>query len=142
MLQIADGQSAGVVQISQAGSGTLFHAELKNIAPGWHGFHVHTVGSCEDGFAAAEGHYAPDGNEHGLMAEDGAHAGDLPNIHVGADGTAMAEFYSARLSVMEGDAPLMDEDGSAIMIHANADSYMDEAGAGDRVACGVITQTR
>lgn len=142
MLKTADGGDAGHVQISQAGGGTLFHAELKGLAPGWHSFHVHEAGSCEDGFEAAGGHYAQEGESHGLMAEDGAHAGDLPNIHVGDDGTAMAEFYSARLSVADGNAPLMDEDGSAIVIHENSDSYQTDAGAGGRVACGVITQTK
>ena len=141
ILKTADGGDAGHVKISQAGNGTLFHAELKGLAPGWHSFHVHEAGSCEDNFDAAGDHYAPDGNGHGLLAEDGAHAGDLPNIHVSEDGTAMADFYSARLSILEGNAPLMDEDGSAIVIHENADSYQSDAGAGGRIACGVITQT-
>ncbi|WP_238987407.1 superoxide dismutase family protein [Roseovarius dicentrarchi] len=142
MLKGQDGQDAGHVTITQGPNGTLFHAELTGLAPGWHSFHVHEVGSCEDGFAAAGDHYAPDGNGHGLMADGGAHAGDLPNIHVAADGTAMAEFYSSRLTVADGAAPLMDEDGSAIVIHENADSYGADAGAGGRVACGVITQTK
>lgn len=142
MLKTADGVDAGHVVISQANGGTLFHAELKGLAPGWHSFHVHEMGSCEDGFKAAGDHYAPDGKGHGLLAEDGAHAGDLPNIHVRDDGTAMAEFFSARLGVADGKAPLMDDDGSAIVIHENADSYQTDAGAGGRVACGVITQTK
>ncbi|MFD0859764.1 superoxide dismutase family protein [Roseovarius aquimarinus] len=141
-LNTADGQPAGTVQIRDANGGTLFHAELSGLAPGWHSFHVHETGSCEDGFKAAGGHYAPDGNGHGLMAEDGAHAGDLPNIYVHETGEAKAEFYSARLTVMEGDAPLMDEEGSAIMIHAQPDTHQSEAEAGDRVACGVITQSK
>lgn len=142
MLKGQDGQDAGHVTIDQGPGGTLFRAELSGLTPGWHSFHVHEVGSCEDGFDAAGDHYAPDGKEHGLMAEGGAHAGDLPNIHVGPDGTAMAEFYSNRLTVAEGAAPLMDEDGSSIVIHENGDTYGPEAGAGGRVACGVITQTR
>ncbi|MEX1234720.1 MAG: superoxide dismutase family protein [Roseovarius sp.] len=140
MLKTADGADAGTVEIRTAGDGTLFRAELSGLTPGWHGFHVHETGSCEDGFQAAGDHYAPSGNSHGLMAEDGAHAGDLPNIFVHENGEAKAEFYSARLSVTEGDAPVMDEDGSAIVVHAQPDSYASEAGAGDRVACGVITQ--
>ena len=142
MLKLQDGQDAGHVIITQGPGGTLFHAELSGLTPGWHSFHVHEFGSCDDGFAAAGGHYAPDGNGHGLMAEDGAHAGDLPNIHVGSDGAAMAEFYSNRLTVADGAAPMMDADGSAIVIHENADTYESEAGAGGRVACSVITQTK
>lgn len=142
MLVGQDGEDAGHVAISEGPGGTLFRAELSGLAPGWHSFHVHEVGSCEEGFAAAGDHYAPDGNGHGLLADDGAHAGDLPNIHAGPDGTAMAQFYSSRLTVTEGAAPLMDENGSAIVIHENADTYQADAGAGGRVACGVITQTR
>lgn len=142
MLKTADGTDAGVVQVRQAGNGTLFHTELSGLTPGWHSFHVHETGSCEDGFDAAGGHYAPDGNGHGLMAEDGAHAGDLPNIHVHENGEANAEFYSARLQISDGAAPMMDEDGSSIMIHAEPDSYQSDAEAGARVACGVISQTK
>ncbi len=142
ILRGQDGQDAGHVIITQGPVGALFHAELSGLAPGWHSFHVHEFGSCDDGFDAAGDHYAPDGNGHGLMAEDGAHAGDLPNIHAGPDGVAMAEFYSSRLTVAGGAAPMMDDDGSAIVIHENADTYQSDAGAGGRVACGVITQTK
>ncbi len=142
MLKTAGGEDAGHVIISEGVNGTLFQAELKGLSPGWHSFHVHEAGSCEDGFEAAGGHYAPDGKEHGLMAEDGAHAGDLPNIYVNDNGEAKADFYSARLSVAGDVAPLMDDDGSTIVIHENPDSYQSDAGAGGRVACGVISQTK
>jgi superoxide dismutase, Cu-Zn family len=38
-------------------------------------------------------------------------------------------------------APLLDQDGSALVIHAGVDDYVsDPAGnAGDRIACGVVT---
>ena len=142
MLKGQDEQDAGHVILTEGPGGTLFHAELVGLTPGWHSFHVHEVGSCEEGFDAAGDHYNPDDKGHGLLAEDGAHAGDLPNIHVNANGEAMAEFYSSRLTIADGPAPLMDEDGSAIIIHENADSYQSDAGAGGRVACGVITQTK
>ncbi|WP_324753152.1 superoxide dismutase family protein [Roseovarius sp. Pro17] len=142
MLKTADGQDAGHVRISEGWNGTLFQAELKGLSPGWHSFHVHEVGSCEDGFDAAGDHYAPDGNGHGLTAEDGPHAGDLPNIYVNDNGEAKADFYSRRLSVAGEKAPLMDDDGSAIVIHENPDSYQTDADAGGRVACGVVSQTK
>ena len=133
-----DGSDMGRVEITQGPRGVLFHIEAKGLAESWHGFHVHQTGSCDEGLDAAGSHYAPDGNEHGLMNEAGNHAGDLPNIYVDATGMARAEIHSARLSVEDGDAPLMDDDGSAIMIHAEPDTYMADAGAGDRVACGVV----
>ena len=42
---------------------------------------------------------------------------------------------------MSGEAPLLDADGAATVIHAGADDYKtDPAGnSGDRIACGVIS---
>ena len=37
-----------------------------------------------------------------------------------------------------GTPMLMDDDGTAVIVHENADTYGEEAGAGDRIACGVI----
>ena len=39
-----------------------------------------------------------------------------------------------------GEAPLDDEDGSALMIHSGADDYASQPSgdAGSRIACGVI----
>jgi Cu-Zn family superoxide dismutase len=41
---------------------------------------------------------------------------------------------------MMGTAPLLDEDGSAFIIHENADDHMTQpiGGAAGRIACGVI----
>ncbi|GGL71128.1 superoxide dismutase family protein [Wenxinia marina] len=135
----ADGAPMGEVMMTDTPNGLLFEVRLTGVPEGGHGFHVHQVGTCEPDFEAAGDHYAPDGNEHGLMNEAGAHAGDLPNVFATAEGVVEADIVSERLSV-SGDtgAPLMDEDGSAIMVHANPDSYMAEAGAGDRIACGVV----
>jgi Cu-Zn family superoxide dismutase len=40
----------------------------------------------------------------------------------------------------EGDAPLLDADGSALVIHAGVDDYQSQpsGNAGDRVACAEI----
>ena len=133
-----NGSDMGRVEITQGPRGVLFRVEAKGLAESWHGFHVHKTGSCAEGLDAADGHYAPDGNAHGLLNEAGHHAGDLPNIYVDATGMARAELYSERLSVDGDVAPLLDDDGSAIMIHAQADSYNADAGAGDRVSCGVV----
>ena len=72
---------------------------------------------------------------------DGPDSGDLPNLYVGADGSAMAEFFATRVSVAGGDMPaLLDEDGSAVIIHEQPDDHLTQpiGGAGGRIACGVI----
>ena len=69
--------------------------------------------------------------------------GDLPNLFVAADGTARAEFFTTLVSVAGGDMPaLLDEDGSAVIIHENPDDHMTQpiGGAGGRIGCGVIAK--
>jgi Cu-Zn family superoxide dismutase len=43
---------------------------------------------------------------------------------------------------VDGEQALLDDDGSAVVVHAAADDYKtDPAGnAGDRIACGVVTE--
>ena len=61
------------------------YAKVRGLAPGFHGFHVHTTGRCDaPGFTTAGGHLNPSGATHG------AHAGDLPSLLVNADGTGHA----------------------------------------------------
>jgi len=134
----SDGAAMGEVEISQATEGLLFRVAMTGLPEGWHAFHVHETGSCADGFAAAGGHYAPHGAGHGIMTADGGHAGDLPNIHVDAEGRAMADIHARHLGLTDGAAPLFDDDGSAIIVHENPDSYGAEAGAGGRLACGEV----
>lgn len=135
----ADDDPIGTVTFQQTPHGVIISAELQNLEPGAHGFHIHEVGDCSGDFSAAGGHYAPGGNAHGFMSEDGYHAGDLPNIHVAQDGTATADFFTTQISLEEGaEATLFDDDGSAIMVHTRPDDYQDVDSAGGRVACGVI----
>ena len=131
------GESVGEVVLSQTPQGALLHARLTGLPPGAHAFHVHTVGKCEPPFKSAGGHFNPDGAKHGILAEDGMHAGDMPNIHVPESGALEIEVLNALLML---DARLFDDDGAAIVIHAGPDDYKtDPAGAaGPRIACGVI----
>ena len=133
-LKTADGADAGTVTFQEMPAGVLVKADLTGLPPGAHGFHIHQTGACTPDFKAAGEHLAPDGHEHGFGATAEPHAGDLPNIVAGDDGAASAEFLDWRLKFTD----LMDDDGSAIMVHADPDDYMDKSSAGDRFACGVI----
>lgn len=138
-----DGSSLGTVTFNQTPSGYLhLIVEMQGLPPGPHGFHVHETGSCEDDFKSAGGHYAG-GKDHGVQAQNGPHAGDFPNVHVGQDGILKVEFFTERLSLDEGGQnPLMDADGSAVVIHGKQDDYASQPSgeAGDRIACGVVVQ--
>ncbi len=137
----ASGAALGTVTFMQAGSGVLVRAELTGLTPGVHGIHLHETGLCEPPYDSAGGHFNPAGAAHGLLAEGGPHAGDLPNISVPDSGELTVEFFSSLFSLSaESGSSILDADGTAVMIHAMADDYVsDPAGmAGDRLACGVV----
>lgn len=135
----ADGNDIGTVSLDENGNGVLIRAELTGLPPGAHGFHIHETGSCEENFDAAGGHYDPSGTEHGTLNPAGAHAGDTPNIWAAESGEAVHHVVTTDVTLAEeGEATLFDDDGSAIVIHENPDSYEADAGAGGRIACGVI----
>lgn len=133
-----NGNSIGQVTLIQTPRGVLLKAELRELAPGGHGFHVHEKGSCSPDFKAAGGHFNPTGSGHGLNHSGGSHAGDMPNIYAAADGSVIAEVFNANISLSGGSSSVFDSDGSAIIIHAKPDTHGEKAGAGARVACGVI----
>ncbi len=137
-----DGAPMGTVTLQQGPNGVLVSADVNGLTPGPHGFHIHEVGACAPDFSAAGGHFAPGEHGHGFMHTEGAHAGDLPNIHAAGDGTARADYFTDQVTLAaSGDTSVFDSDGSAIIIHAKPDTYGAEAGAGDRVACGVIERS-
>jgi superoxide dismutase, Cu-Zn family len=135
-LATADGSAIGEVNFQEMRAGMLVKVEVRDLPPGEHGIHVHQTGACTPDFAAAGEHLAPDGHEHGFAATDAPHSGDLPNVVVAADGTGIARFLNWRLTLED----LLDSDGSAVIVHAQADTYMDPTSAGDRLACGVVEQ--
>lgn len=142
-LKNATGKDVGTVNLIQTPHGVLLKMTLKGVAPGEHAFHIHAVGKCEPPFTSAGGHFNPDNKKHGLEAKEGAHAGDMPNLHVPANGELMIEVANHRISLLKGQPnSVFDADGSAIVIHAGVDDYKtDPAGnAGDRMVCGVITE--
>ena len=136
-----EGADMGSVALTQGPGGVLLSAAVSGLSPGEHGFHIHAVGACSPDFSAAGDHYSPDGAGHGLLHSVAAHAGDLPNIHAGADGMARADYFTSAVTLDDGAAhSLFDSDGSAIIVHEKPDSYGQDPGAGARVACGVIAR--
>jgi len=120
----------------------LIRLDLTGISPGEHAFHVHAIGKCDPpDFKSAGAHFNPDETKHGLMNPEGPHAGDMPNLHVPESGKLSIEVLNPLVTLRQ-DRALLDEDGSALVIHAGADDYTtDPAGnAGDRIACGVVTR--
>lgn len=120
---------------------------VTGLKPGTHGIHLHAIGKCEaPGFTSAGGHFDPGPN--GMMDPDmnhPFHMGDLPNLVADAKGAATWKATTTRVTLGTGPLSLFDDDGSAIVIHANPDQGITaEAKAGlsggPRVACGVIVK--
>lgn len=134
--------------------------------PTFHGLHVHANDNAANGvgcvadpaalpstwFVSADGHY-----KHTATEVHGSHAGDLPSIHLNADGTGEMRTTKDGLSPTE----LV---GKVVILHAGPDNFgnvpvggaLDQytanaadavtktqatGNAGDRFACGVIALT-
>jgi superoxide dismutase, Cu-Zn family len=140
----ADGDKVGKVFFNQRRDGGVWvFARVRDLPPGFHGFHVHTVGACDaPAFTSAGGHLNPTGATH----RD--HAGDLPVLLIQADGRGVLATITDRFSIDD----LRDTDGSAVMVHALADNYanipdryggpdaetLSTGDSGSRIACGVV----
>lgn len=137
-----EGNPVGTAALVETPHGVLIQPQLRSLPPGAHAIHLHENGACEPpAFESAGGHYNPGERQHGIMNAEGAHAGDLPNIHVGEDGVLESDLLAVGVTLEEGaEGTLFPEGGTAIVIHAGPDDYRsDPAGnAGDRIACGVI----
>ncbi len=135
------GDVIGSADIVLASGGVLMTIDVAGLPAGKHGMHFHEVGSCSDHdhFKMAGGHIEHE-KPHGFLHEDGPHAGNLPNLIVHQDGSASVELYSNLVSIDGDTFPLLDEDGSTLMIHANPDDHKTQpiGGSGGRIACGVI----
>jgi Cu-Zn family superoxide dismutase len=140
-----DGQDRGSIKLSETRAGVLLALDLNGLAPeGEHAIHIHEVGECKAPFKSAGGHYNPAGKSHGLKHPEGHHAGDMPNLKPKADGSIQTQILNRNITlnvaVTNGRASVFDGDGSAIIIHAEADDHVSQpsGAAGARIACGVI----
>jgi Cu-Zn family superoxide dismutase len=142
----ASGTAIGAVTFTTKAHGKVeVHLKVEGLTPGFHGFHVHTIGVCTaPDFASAGGHFNPGGVDHP------GHAADMPVVLVNADGNGWARFRTDRYDI----ADLFDADGSAVIVHANPDNYanipvdrydpdpdsttLSTGDAGPRSGCGVI----
>ncbi len=139
------GAEIGKATLTQGATGLLIKVEAAGLTPGWHGIHIHATGQCAAPFTSAGAHinHTDPKTPHGLLNAQGPDDGDLPNLYAAADGSAKAEFFTTQARISQ-DGPgqwLWDADGSALVIHANPDDHNSQpiGGAGDRVACAVLS---
>ncbi len=140
-LRNAKGEVVGQASFWEDGQGVRILAEVRGIAPGPHGIHLHAIGKCDPPeFTTAGGHFNPAGKKHGLKNPSGPHNGDLPNIQVAADGKGRLEYVATLVTLGAGATSLLDADGTAVVLHARQDDDVtDPTGdSGARIACGIV----
>jgi len=143
----ATGGSVGAVRFQRRAKSRALRVTVRisKLSAGFHGLHVHTVGTCEGpDFMTAGPHLNPAGAAHPK------HAGDMPGLLVTSGGTAEARFTTDRFSLTD----LRDADGSAVMVHALPDNHANipqerydpdpdaitlaTGDSGARIACGLV----
>src|SRR3954467_13915026 len=131
------------------------------LAPGFHGLHIHSAGKCEANSVAPTGGAPGDFNSAGAHFQVAGHtshpsSGDLTSLQVRQDGTAKLMTTTDAFTA----ADLLGGAKTAIIIHEKADNFanipperyqqtngapppdettLSTGDAGKRVACGVIS---
>lgn len=139
-IEFTDGFATVTVETTTAGE----------LTPGFHGLHIHQVGSCEGDFTSAGGHFQAEGHSGHPSS------GDLSSLQVRSDGSAKLVTTTDAFTAEE----LLSGAKTAIVIHEKADNFgnipaekyqqvngtpgpdqqtLSTGDAGGRVACGVIS---
>jgi superoxide dismutase, Cu-Zn family len=162
-LKLADGTTVATADFEFANGYATVTVQTTapgELAPGFHGLHVHSVGKCEANSVAPTGGAPADFNSAGGHFQAAGHtghpaSGDLTSLQVREDGSANLVTTTDAFTAED----LIGGAKTAIIIHEKADNFAnipperyqqingapppDEAtlatgDAGKRVACGVI----
>lgn len=130
--------------------------KIEGLERGKHGVHIHETAACTP-CGAAGGHFDPgDFDQTNPDLNHPFHLGDLPNIEVKKDGKGHMKAKTTRVTLSAGPLSVFDDDGSAVIVHVEEDTFCLEgnnkdadgnvAGAavpgcagGARAACGIIS---
>jgi superoxide dismutase, Cu-Zn family len=114
------------------------------LVPGPHGLHIHEKGGCVPPYTSAGGHFdpGPAGNPDPDVNHP-YHMGDVPNLIVDGNGAGSLRAVTSRITLSPGPLSVLDKNGSAIVLHSEADQGVSGpaksgVSGGPRIACGVI----
>ncbi len=142
VMKDAKGNTVGMASFTEEANGPVhINVNVRDLKPGLHGIHIHNKGNCiGPSFTSAGEHHNPLGKEHGLNNPKGPHAGDLPNLKVGKDGTGHMSVTTNRVTLSPGPNTLFTANGTSLIIHADPDDQItNPAGnSGARIVCGII----
>ena len=131
----SDNLRIGTVDVMEQGDGSQFRIHLDTLKPGTYAMHIHEKGECKfPDFLSSGGH-------HGLK-DDGSFYGDFNPIYVKNE----LSQYTGKLKKFnqtiylekvllnpKSEFTILDDDGSAIIVHATPQG-------GKRIACAVINR--
>jgi Cu-Zn family superoxide dismutase len=127
----------GIVTFEEIDKGVRIIANLAELTPGKHGFHIHEFGdiSSNDG-SSAGGHFNPTGMPHSMPMSEKRHAGDMGNIEADASGNAHLDYIDPMMK-LNGKHSII---GHAIIVHEKEDDFKTQptGNAGARIGYGVI----
>jgi Cu-Zn family superoxide dismutase len=126
----------GQVTFKKTGDDVQVVADIENLKPGKHGFHIHEKGDCSAPDASSAGaHFNPTHQHHGGPSTAEHHAGDLGNITPDSSGRVHLEWIG-KLYLNGPDSII----GKSVVVHEKEDDLKtDPSGnSGTRIACGVI----
>ena len=118
MARLVDKRGTGVgeVRLTEGDGGVRVAVTARGLDPGFHGFHVHTIGVCDhdDAFDGAGPHLGAS-----PQASHPDHSGDLPALFADQAGRASATFHTRRFGL----SALLDGDGTAFIITSERDNF-------------------
>lgn len=127
----------GSITFTQVDGGVRVQADLFDLSPGPHGFHVHQWGDVSaDNGTATGGHFNPTGGEHSHTHDAGGHMGDLGNIVADNNGHGSYDEVKKTLE-LNGPNSII---GRGFIVHAGEDDLHSQptGNAGARIGQGVI----
>lgn len=131
---------SGTLHLHQRGDAVHLSGEIRGLAPGPHGLHIHANGNCDAADGTSAGHvFNPTGARRRAVRPEKGPLGDLGNIEADAEGIIRLDLLveGATIALM-GSNSIAER---ALVIFEGADDGSDPDGnSGRRIACGFIEQ--
>src|SRR3954471_16379202 len=112
----------GTVSFTKTGDDVQVVADIQNLTPGKHGFHIHEKGDCSAPDASSAGaHFNPMMKHHGGPEGMDRHEGDLGNITADASGKAHLD-WKGKMSLSGKDSII----GKSVLVHEKEDDLKSD----------------